>query len=224
VTFVANFPVDKSDHKDKDKGKDKDKTPAGPVDQYIFTGNLVGEPTVTYDGYLFVGWYMDNKKFKDQFDFAKAVDAKGNFAPDKHTDVTQEMNVTLYGKWVPAATITFDLNGGKAEGVALTQVVAVGATPSYPAATKDGCTLEGWKDAAGVAWDANTKVKTNAAVTLTAQWECKAAPATTAPGSKGPSIYTGGSVTSTGFAGLAAVVLLVCAAGALMVSRRRVVA
>jgi uncharacterized repeat protein (TIGR02543 family) len=64
--------------------------------------------------------------------------------------------------------VTFKYDGGKPTSPAYKDVIKDDVVGELPTPTKDGFNLEGWFDADGTQWDANTRVTKN--VTLTAKW------------------------------------------------------
>ena len=119
----------------------------GEVKTYtVEKDGLVIEPNEpTKEGYVFLGWYLNDKKF------------------DFNTKITS--NLTLTAKWVKAYQVTFDSNGGskiKSQEVALGLKVT---KPSNP--TKAGFKFDGWY-LDDKKFDFNTKITTD--ITLTAKW------------------------------------------------------
>jgi len=109
-------------------------------------------PTKT--DYTFDGWYTDDVTFVNAYTFSTMPAG----------------SITLYAKWVSAAssaTVTFDSDGGSAVG---SEVVTVGGLVTEPTEpTREGYTFLRWVDQFAVEWDfANDTVEAN--MTLTAVW------------------------------------------------------
>ncbi|MDR1248816.1 MAG: InlB B-repeat-containing protein [Treponema sp.] len=129
-------------------------TPA-PGKQTVTDGGKITEPAaMTKENRTFDGWHRD-----------AAFTAKWDFAQDTVTS-----NVTLYARWIPAWTVSFNADGGTPAPV--NQTVTNGGKITEPAAmTKENLKFDGWhRDAAfAVKWDFAQDTVTSA-VTLYARW------------------------------------------------------
>lgn len=126
-----------------------------PESQKVLYNTTLAKPTVSLEGHTLVGFYSDENMLKTF-----------NFATEKITKDT-----TIYVKWKPNAyTVTFQLNGGVADGK--TTVEAVYDTKISPLkCTRAGYEFGGWfKDPSfGVQYDfGNDCVKKD--MTLYAKW------------------------------------------------------
>ena len=121
------------------------------ANQTIKGGETVKEPSaITKYGYIFDGWYLNNKKY------------------DFSTPVTK--NITLVAKWnedesIPRYTVTFDSDGGsKVNAAKVIENNTVGK-PSNP--TKSGFKFKEWQ-LDGKTYNFSTKVTKD--ITLKAVW------------------------------------------------------
>ena len=124
------------------------------MEEKVLSGSTVAEPAgLTREGFAFKGWYSDSD-FKTEYDFTAPV--AGNF--------------TLYAKWTPLYTVTFEANG--AEPAPDPEIVEEGAEATEPAEPKkEHYTFGGWYDNqefSGDAWKFDTPVTDN--LTLFAKW------------------------------------------------------
>lgn len=117
------------------------------------TANML--PTLTAEGYRFVGWYLD---------------------ADFETEATEgkiKENVTLYAKWVQTVTLTFNSNGGSAVTAITVDKGAVATKPTDPTLADN--TFGGWFTDEALtnpfSWDAVV----NASQTLYAKWVAEGA-------------------------------------------------
>ena len=128
--------------------------------QTIKSGTTVNKPAnPTRQGYEFAGWYIDNKTFKNSWNF--------------NTKVTNDM--VLYAKWTPKAVLNkkvkviFETNGGSE---VKNQTIKSGTTVNKPInPTKQGYQFAGWhvdNKTFKNSWNFNTPV-TNDKV-LYARW------------------------------------------------------
>jgi len=126
----------------------------------VASGRTVASPSdPTWDGYLFVGWYVD-----------EAGDVPYDF------DLPVKANFTLYAKWTPAVTlllghlVIFDSQGGSYVPSMGIDEGALVIKPADP--TRDGYTFTGWyKDSECTeAWDFVTGIMGTADITLYAGW------------------------------------------------------
>lgn len=90
---------------------------SGETEQVVPDGGFVFPPLVERGGYVFDGW---DRKFSD---------VKYSF--------------TAKAKWIKLHTVTFDANGGTAQGE-LTQSVKDGLGASAPEVTRSGYVFDGW--------------------------------------------------------------------------------
>lgn len=101
-----------------------------PEPETTVPGQSVKEPTISRDGYVFTGWYID-PVCTVPYDFSTAV-------PE---------DITLYAGWEKVAegkiTVNFD---AQAEGVNNpdTQVIDKGTTAEMPTVHRDGYSFAGW--------------------------------------------------------------------------------
>lgn len=131
-------------------------------------------PTPTRDGYKFDGWYQDEECNGD------IVTADGTYFVD---------DTTLYAKWTPITTVTFNGNGGMVSGTADSASVDVPKGQKYTptqTATRKGYVFVGWATDPD-ATEANTDITPDEDITLYAIW--RKAVVTFDP--------NGGNVTST---------------------------
>ena len=124
-----------------------------PVEQ----GDFLTEPVVSREGYLFLGWYMD-EKFQTRWDFENDV---------------VEGDMTLYARWqIRTYTVTFDSREGGS--VVPSQTVSHGSTVERPSPdpTRPNFTFRGWyKDQIGIyEWSFNTDIIV-ANTILYARWQ-----------------------------------------------------
>ena len=133
-----------------------------PDPQVIEHGNLVTKPVdPTADGYLFMGWYADKER-TIKYDFSTPVSS----------------NLTLYGLWSAACTVTFDLNGHGSPQPAqqVVPLVSHGIVVEEPEApAEEGWTFGGWYKASNCAsstrWDFSVDSEYyQQSLTLYAKW------------------------------------------------------
>jgi uncharacterized repeat protein (TIGR02543 family) len=128
-------------------------TPVPPA-QTVAEGGTVTEPAAPEKTVLsFGGWYKEDT-FTNRWIF--------------ETD-TVTGDVTLYAKWIPTYTVTFNANGGTA---VTAQTVAEGGTVTEPTAPANGGSLfGGWYSDTGLTqlWNFGTDTVT-ADMTLYARW------------------------------------------------------
>ena len=120
--------------------------------QSVKSGEKVSEPTnVTYEGFIFNGWYLNNTKF------------------DFNTPITK--SITLIAKWeedpnVTRYTVKFDSDGGS--NVASQRVIENKQAVEPKKPTKNGYKFVEW-DLDNKKYDFKTKVTKD--ITLKAKWE-----------------------------------------------------
>jgi len=131
------------------------------AEEKVLSGEKVAAPipAPTRDGYKFLGWDTDSKnpnQLDKEYDFEKPV----------------TKNTTLFAKWTPLYTVTFNYYEGKSEQVTVLSGETV--TVPSPAPTREGYTFIGW-DTKGEninqlieAYDFDTAVTQN--LTLYAKW------------------------------------------------------
>jgi uncharacterized protein (TIGR02145 family)/uncharacterized repeat protein (TIGR02543 family) len=118
------------------------------------------EPSPTREGYEFAGWYTSSSLTGSQFDFATAINSSR----------------TLYAKWTPVYTVSYDANGGSGNIPADDNsypsgavVTVLGGIPS-----RSGYSFNGWNtqsDGSGVSYLAGETFTVGSAdVMLYSQW------------------------------------------------------
>ncbi len=141
----------------------------------VADGETVAEPDPepTKDGFSFVGWYTsedDGETLSDEpYDF--------------DTPVTDD--ITLYAKWVPLYTVTYDLNGGTgADGVDYTAKTVLAGTEITvnDAPTRSEYTFSGYSYGVNI-YNPGDKLIVNTDVVLTAQWTENSTPSSGGGGS-----------------------------------------
>jgi uncharacterized repeat protein (TIGR02543 family) len=125
-----------------------------PAAQTVAEGGTVTAPTaMTKSGYTFGGWYKESG-LTNAWDFGTDT-------------VTGE--ITLYAKWIPTYTVSFEANGGSSVEA---QTVGEGGTVTAPTAmTKADYAFGGWYKESGLTnqWNFATDTVT-ADITLYAYW------------------------------------------------------
>jgi uncharacterized repeat protein (TIGR02543 family) len=126
-----------------------------PAQQMVVIGGKFTEPdAMTKTGYAFDGWYKE-----------VSLTNKWDFASD-----TVTTNITLYAKWIPMYTVTFNADGGSPAPVQ--QTAACGGNVTEPdAMSKTGYTFDGWYKEAGFInkWNFASDTVT-VDITLYAKW------------------------------------------------------
>ncbi len=110
-------------------------------------------PTPTKEGYIFLGWYILDKKFE-------------NISPEEIG------NKILTAKWQKEKvkhTITYNLDGGVNESNAPTEYVEGEGVSSLPKPTKEGYIFKGWYK--GEEKVNSISITDNTDITLNAKWE-----------------------------------------------------
>ena len=100
-----------------------------PTSSTTTTGSVLAElPIPTKENNVFDGWYTDNYYYSSQ------VTTSSKFSE----------NTTIYAKWLPIYTITFDPTGGTVEPTF--GYTGIGSKLEYtlPTPTKEGYSFEGW--------------------------------------------------------------------------------
>ncbi|MGF6356288.1 putative repeat protein (TIGR02543 family) [Paenibacillus sp. 4624] len=107
--------------------------------------------TPTREGYVFKGWYSDTD-LKNAYNFSSPV----------------LNHITLYAKWAPMFTVSFDSKGGSTVNSQTIEYNAKATTPASP--TQTGYAFGGWYSNEGLtdAYNFASPVTTN--VTLYAKW------------------------------------------------------
>lgn len=103
-------------------------------------GTSVSAPVnPTREGYLFLGWFIDDVTFENEYVFS----------------TMPSQNITLYANWEELVgtyyTVTFNSDGGTA--VSSQQVIENGYAVLPDAPTKTGYTFVNWQDETNVVWD-----------------------------------------------------------------------
>jgi len=133
-------------------------TPVSPITgiAYNATVTLPADPTKALNA--FAGWFSDDTTFLVPFTASTPVIA----------------DITVYAKWTPTYTVTFDKNGGDTEADPTTKTVIhggnVGTLPTAP--TRTGHIFISWNTetgGGGTEFTATTVV--TADITVFAQWE-----------------------------------------------------
>lgn len=133
---------------------EKDSEQAVPGLEFTF-------PDAARKGYSFKGWYGD----KELTTFAGNA-GEGHAAPEKDS--------TYYAAWEKThATVTFDADGGKMEGGAIT--AKIGDTITLPSCTKDGYEFVGWYGGGTCTGQAGEEYTVSDDVTLKAHYVRKEA-------------------------------------------------
>lgn len=115
------------------------------------------------DNYYFDGWYVSTDENAESW----------NFVADRVTG-----NITLYAKWLPYVTVTFDAHNGEAPQTVRVPEGKFSERPITP--ERDGCDFIGWfKDEADGAdmWRFDTDIVTEG-ITIHAHWQAKEQAAT----------------------------------------------
>lgn len=121
-------------------------------DQSVSKNTNPKEPSITREGYTFMGWYTN-----------KGMTKKWNVKTSKATK-----NTTLYAKWKKGYKVTYVENGGN---TAKDQYVGLGANPTEPLLTRKGYTFAGWYTDKALTnkWNAASGLVTDP-LTLYAKW------------------------------------------------------
>lgn len=131
----------------------------------VIPGANIAFPDASREGYRFQGWYEDEKLTV----FA------GN-AGEKH--YAPQQDASYYAAWEKThATVTFDADGGKMEGGAVT--AKIGDTITLPDCTKDDYEFVGWYDGDTCIGQAGEEYTISDDVTLKAHYVRKEAPTCT---------------------------------------------
>jgi len=133
-----------------------DGTPAPVYQDIIQGGTVIEPPTMTRDGYIFIGWYQNPTK-TTMWDF---------------TNSTVITTITLYAKWTPLPIYTVSFIAGSGTPAPVNQNIMQGDTVTKPSAmTRNGYTFDGWYQDSDrtIAWDFTADTVT-ANITLYAKW------------------------------------------------------
>jgi uncharacterized repeat protein (TIGR02543 family) len=153
---------------------------------------VAGSAGISRAGYLFTGWNT-------------AADGSGT---DWNFGVTLVVSsdVTLYGQWVAAGTVTFDANGGAGMVSPVTVITGSDAVlPGGAGFSNSGQVFSGWNtlaDGTGTAYAAGATMTVSANATLYAQWKNASLAACLAGISAGGSFIITGQLSSNDFADL----------------------
>jgi uncharacterized repeat protein (TIGR02543 family) len=139
-------------------------TGTAPVAQTVNSGTsitLPGGSGLTRTGYTFGGWNTSSAGTGTNYDAS--------------TSYTPTESITLYAKWLPTYTVTFNVNNGT--GTAPTaQSVSSGSVitlPSGSGLTRTGYTFGGWNTSSagtGTNYDAGSLYTPTATITLYSKW------------------------------------------------------
>ena len=122
--------------------------------QQVPQGDYAPEPAnPTRSGYVFRGWYSDS-----------GLSTAWTFGSD-----TVDSNITLYARWVPLHTVTFESNSGST--VTSQQVPQGDYAPEPANPTRSGHVFRGWYSDSGLsnAWTFGSDT-VNSDITLYARW------------------------------------------------------
>ena len=129
-----------------------------PEAQTIISGEKVTQPwqTITKSGYAFMGWYRE-----------EGLINQWNFSND-----TVSSDITLYAKWTPLYTVTFNANGGTPVPSIQNIIEGGKATEPYQTITKTGYPFGGWYKEEELInqWNFNTDT-VGSDITLYAKWK-----------------------------------------------------
>ena len=118
--------------------------------------------TTTRDGYTFDGWWTGSNGTGTRV--------------ESTTDVTILSNQTLYAKWLPHYTVSFDSQGGSTPSPASKVVTYRQEYGTLATTARDGYMLDGWYtglNGTGTRVESTTEVTTNSNHTLYANWTAK---------------------------------------------------
>jgi uncharacterized protein (TIGR02145 family)/uncharacterized repeat protein (TIGR02543 family) len=118
---------------------------------------LASLPTPTRSGYIFLGWYTGDTEVTTNTEFSA--------------------NATIFARWVPIYTVTFNANGGTVSPTSGT-TGADSTLASLPTPTRTGYTFNGWAfGVGGTTVTTSTVFRANA--TIYAQWTATRIPTPT---------------------------------------------
>jgi uncharacterized repeat protein (TIGR02543 family) len=127
-TVYANWAAVYTITFDADGGSPETQTGEVKMGETVGSSNMPPEPTKS--GYIFDGWYTSRNGFGSQF--------------TDSTPVTGD--ITVYAKWTPVYTVTFNADGGSPD--MQTKTVkggeALGSSNMPPEPTKSGYIFDGW--------------------------------------------------------------------------------
>jgi len=110
-------------------------------------------PYPTKSGYVFCGWYRDT-----------------TYTDSQWRSDTLTANITLYAKWIPVLTITFNANGGTVTTEFGTNRADSTLASSLPTPTRDNYIFNGWFTAETDGEKVTTSRKYSTNTTIYAQW------------------------------------------------------
>jgi len=138
----------------------------GETEQTVPDGGFAFAPKVEREGYVFDGWDR-------------------NFSEVK-------FSLTAKAKWIKLHTVTFDINGGTAQGAELVQIVEDGLAASAPTVMRYGYVFDGWdRDFSNVTEEMTVKANWTKAYTVTFEFEG----GTLSSGKAVQSVRSGGTAT-----------------------------
>ena len=121
---------------------------------YVFGSAGITLPTPAKTGYSFGGWYSD-----------------AGLTTQVSSPFTTGAAVTLYAKWIPPLTITFEYNGATAGNTVPNETYLYGdAGITLPEPTKDNFVFGGWYSDSGFTNQVTSPYVTDSDVTLYAKW------------------------------------------------------
>lgn len=133
--------------------------------EQVIPGANVAFPDASREGYRFQGWYED-----------EGLTVFAGNAGEKH--YAPQQDASYYAAWEKThATVTFDADGGKIEGGAVT--AKIGDTITLPSCTKEGYEFVGWYDGDTCTGQAGEEYTVSDDVTLKAHYVRKEAPTCT---------------------------------------------
>ena len=121
--------------------------------QNVLTGGKAAAPTnPTRSGHTFDGWYKE-----------AAFDTKWDFNAN-----TVTTNITLYAKWIPLYTVSFNANGGNPPASQIVEAGGKAARPADP--VRQGYDFVDWYSNSGLTTLYNFNAPVTGNITLHAKW------------------------------------------------------